>query len=95
MGLPRRMPDAPDMYMHMAVSTTWGLSVVVLGVVLLLVCTLESSSWEVSQVRPSTAVSASSIPMLSPVHSMDGAMRGMVMLHTVTGGATRTAVLTA
>lgn len=22
MGLPRRMPDAPDMYMHMAVSTT-------------------------------------------------------------------------
>jgi len=44
MGLPRRMPDSPDVYMHMAVSTSWGICVVVLGIVLLLMCSVESST---------------------------------------------------
>lgn len=43
MGLPRRMPDAPDLFMHMAVSTTWGLSVVLLGLSLLVVMSVETS----------------------------------------------------
>jgi len=44
MGLPRRMPDAPDMYMHMAVSTTWGLCVVLVGLTLLLSASTECCS---------------------------------------------------
>jgi len=43
MGLPRRMPDAPDLFMHMAVSTTWGLSVVLLGLSLLVVMSVETA----------------------------------------------------
>ena len=36
----------------MAVSTTWGLSVVLLGISLLVVSSLESTTFEVSQNRP-------------------------------------------
>lgn len=93
MGLPRRMPDAPDTYMHMAVATSWGLGVVVVGLSLLVITSLETTAWEIAVERPSvhpTAIGAHQV--LTPTHSMDQCTRGMFMLHTTTCTSTRSAM---
>ena len=79
----------------MAVSTTWGLCVVLIGLTLLLSASTEGSSWEVSTTRPHMDATTVTSHTMTPSHSMDVSMRGMVMLHTATGHATRSAMLLA
>lgn len=43
LGLPRRVPDAPDGYLSSVVSTTCGLLLVLLAVCVLLTCSLEGA----------------------------------------------------
>ena len=78
---------------RMAVSTTWGLSVVVLGIGLLVVSSVESTTWETTTTRPTMAPSTLLYMHMSPTHSMDSTMRGMVMLHTTTHTSIRSGVL--
>ena len=78
----------------MAPATSWGLGVVVCGVALLLVATLESTSWEVTVERPLLHMSTTTNPQtLCPTHCMDQCTRGMFMLHTTTCNSTRTSML--
>ena len=64
-------------------STTCGLSIVVMGIALLLSTSLEVALWNTQHTRPTLHLtSTSSDSKMIPAPSMDTATGGQLMLHT-------------